>query len=238
MPAQPGALSDRMPTVTLEGPPPTQVRLGRSVTGTPIVMYIFGRNETHRPVFIFGGIHGDEPTAAAIARRLVQYLQWHDEAYRGRCVAVLPRANPDGLKNNRRENHRGVDLNRNFPAKNFKPDKPHGPHPASEPETRAILAAIETLRPGWIVSIHTCKRGRHGNNYDGPAEAIAKAMGRHNKFKTFGKWHNDTPGSFGNWAGVEQKIPVITLEIPNDLPPEKAWADNRRALLTAIQWNK
>jgi murein tripeptide amidase MpaA len=71
---------------------------------------------------------------------------------------ILAEANPDGLLTGRRTNANGVDVNRNFPARNWRRFKhplfDNGPSPASEPETRAILAAIEEMRPGRIVSIH------------------------------------------------------------------------------------
>ncbi len=215
-------------------PPIRDVILGTSVKGSEIAMSVFGEADAPS-IFIFGGIHGEEGTAAATARRLVEYLWDHPEYYRDRRVAVLPRANPDGLAANRRVNEHGVDLNRNFPAHNFKASPRHGTHPASEPETRAIIRAVNVLEPTRIISIHSCRRGRHGNNWDGPAEEIAKAMSRCNKYRQFGTWHNPTPGSFGNWAGIDRQIPTITLELPNDLSADRCWRDNRDAILEFIR---
>jgi len=210
------------------------VILGRSVKGRAISMVVFG-GENRPSVFIFGGIHGEEKTAAATAENLIEYLRKHPEFYSSRRVAVLPRANPDGLAVGRRFNEHGVDLNRNFPAHNFRTSDKHGTHPASEPETRAIIKAMNLLDPNRIISIHSCKRGRHGNNWDGPAWEIARSMSKHNHYSEFGTWHNATPGSFGNWAGVDRKIPVVTLELPNDLSASRCWSDNRDAILEFIK---
>lgn len=211
------------------------VALGQSVRGKPLVLHVLGEGE--EPVFIFAGIHGDEPTSTDLARSLLAYLEAHPQLWGDRCVAVLPAANPDGLAKRTRVNARGVDLNRNFPAKNFRASKRHGPKPASEPETRAIIAAMEMLQPGRIVSIHSCRRGRHCNNYDGPAQAIARAMHFKNGYRPLGVWHNATPGSFGSWAGIDQQIPTITLELPRDLSGPQCWEDNREALLAVIEFD-
>jgi protein MpaA len=44
-----------------------------------------------------------------------------------------------------------------------------------------------------------------------------------------------TPGSLGNWAGVDQNIPIITLELPGGSSSPACWQRNREALLAAIR---
>jgi hypothetical protein len=83
---------------------------------------------------------------------------------------IVPCVNPDGNLHNQRKNMRdngdgsfGVDLNRNFPFKwgttgsspvtaawNYR-----GPEPASEPETKAIMALADKLTPMWNLSCHS-----------------------------------------------------------------------------------
>ena len=214
------------------------VELGRSVQGRPIVMHIFG--DAPRPTLIFAGIHGDEPSSTSIARRLVEYLRAHPDAYEGTSVAVLPAANPDGLKRGSRKNARSVDLNRNFPAKNWRTSRRGsryhgGRQPASEPETRAIMRAVERLRPGRIISIHSISSGRHCNNYDGPAAGLAEVMAELNGYPPKASMGYPTPGSFGSWAGIDRGIATITLELPGNLSGDKCWQQNRAALLTAVE---
>jgi len=214
------------------------VVLGRSVQGKPIEMTVFGQDgET---ILILGALHGNEPTSAALAERLIQYLQANPQTYQGRRVAVVPVVNPDGLALGTRENANGVDINRNFPANNFPADPgrdyPGGPYAVSERETLAVLTATRQLQPARIVSIHAIRRGEHGNNYDGPARSLAAEMGRHNGYPVLATMGYPTPGSFGTWAGIDQQIPTITLELPRDAGEETCWQENRDALLAAIRY--
>jgi hypothetical protein len=210
----------------------TTVTLGHSVRGWPLIMTVFG--DAPQPTFIFGGIHGDEPLGADLARRLADWLAINPDAWRERSVAILADANPDGLARGSRYNATGVDLNRNFPATNWRPGKRFGPRAASEPETRAILRAVEMLKPGRIVAIHTCLRRRHCNNYDGPAKDLAHLMNALNGYPVRATIGYPTPGSFGSWAGLDRHIPTLTLELPDDLTGPEGWQDNGEALLALI----
>ncbi|MEO8168307.1 MAG: M14 family zinc carboxypeptidase, partial [bacterium] len=120
----------------------------------------------------------------------------------------------------KRTNARGVDINRNFPTKNWSPVAANnryspGPSPSSEPETRLVMDLIAQYEPRLIISIHG---DLHMINYDGPAKEIAERM---------------TPGSLGTYAGVERNIPIITLELP-PVGIDEAWEQNREALLDVI----
>jgi len=213
------------------------VELGTSVEGRPIRMHVFGRGG---PVtFIFGGIHGDEPSSEFVALQLVEHLLADGKGCAGRTVAVLASANPDGLLKGTRTNANAVDCNRNFPTDNWKPKAPKaryspGKSPASEPETRALIKAVELLKPDAIVSIHSTDRFAPCNNYDGPAAELARLMERHNRLPPKASVGYPTPGSFGTYAGVERKIPTITLELPHRQRPQTVWPPNRDALLALI----
>jgi protein MpaA len=234
-----------------EPPPPAEVPLsyemilGTSANGQPIKAYLFGDfARGYAPkvgTLVIAAIHGDEPPAAFVGRKLLEFLRAHPEATRGngvRAVGVIPVANPDGVAVRTRTNARGVDCNRNFPATNWQPTRPGrnytGPSPASEPETRAIMRAVETLAPARVVSIHSPLRC---NNYDGPpaALALARLMSLHNGYPVEASVGYATPGSFGTWAGLDRGIPVVTLELPPHTPGERAWVENRDALLAVIQ---
>lgn len=214
-----------------------RISVGTSVEGRPITMYVFGTGPS--PTFIFGGIHGDEGVAADIARQMVDYLRANPAAWSGRSVAILPEANPDGLARGTRQNARGVDCNRNFPAANWSRSPKDaryygGPSAASEPETRAIMQAIQTVNPGRIIALHCISPGKHCNNYDGPGEGLAEKMSAVNRYPTKGSIGYPTPGSFGTWAGMDKHIPTITLELPAGRDAASLWPSNRAALLAAI----
>jgi murein peptide amidase A len=204
--------------------------IGTSVEGRPIGMIRFG--EGNDPVLIIAAIHGDEPTSEYVAQRLIEVLAASHES----GVAVVPCANPDGLASHRRTNAHGVDLNRNFPAANWK-RTPRGAYfggrrPLSEPESIALQKAIETLKPRLIISIHSMQNPC--DNFDGPGEPIAQLMSQSNGYPVRPNIGYPTPGSLGSWAGIDRQIPIITLELPRAQAGDEAWLANREALLNAI----
>lgn len=216
---------------------PQTRQLGKSVLGLPIVGHFFGM--TGPKTLIFAAIHGDEPNTAFVANQLVEHLTKNPEAYFARRVVVVPVANPDGLARGTRINAREIDLNRNFPAKNFAIGKKGryfgGELPASEPESQLLIELIDDWQPDRIITMHAITRGKHGNNFDGPAEGLAKTMSHHNEYSVLKSIGYPTPGSFGSWAGIDRNIPTITLELPSDAAGSIVWRENREALLSAIQ---
>lgn len=191
------------------------------------------------PALILGAIHGDEPAGEVFIQLLVSWINKHSSQLALQPGCAIPAVNPDGRAAGTRGNANGVDLNRNFPTNNWTtatddPQNWGGPSPASEPETLAVINLIEKYSPRIIVSIHEITGGRECNNYDGPAEHIAQAMGRHNGYPVQGHIGYATPGSFGTWAGVEKGIPVVTLEVPAGISAETIWPVNRDALLCVL----
>lgn len=221
---------------TRPAPPPVppavvmRSQIGKSVEGRPIGMVRFGNGAG--PVLIIGAIHGDEPTSEYVARRLIEVLA----ASRGSGVAVIPCANPDGFAAHHRTNAHGVDLNRNFPAANWKCTgrglNIGGHEPLSEPESAALHNVIESLKPRLIISIHSMRSPC--DNFDGPAEQVAEVMSRSNGYPIRANIGYPTPGSLGSWAGIDRRIPIITLELPRAQSGDAAWLANREALLNAI----
>ena len=66
----------------------------------------------HRPprIYISAGIHGDEPAGPLAMRQLLQENRWPA----GMGLWLCPCLNPNGFLHNRRENHDGADLNRQY----------------------------------------------------------------------------------------------------------------------------
>lgn len=215
-----------------------RIELGKSVEGRSINMHVFGSGRS--ATLIFAAIHGDERNTAVVADALIRYLRENPSARGGRPVAIIPMVNPDGYARKTRTNANRVDLNRNFPADNWRPGRLRGRHfgstrAASEPETQIIMRAVETLRPTRVISIHNAGGGRYCNNYDGPAESLARLMQGLNGYPVKASIGYPTPGSFGSWAGVDAGIPVVTLELPRSASGSAAWETNREALLAAIR---
>jgi protein MpaA len=187
-------------------------------------------------VLALGGIHGDEPKSVFVALRLIDLLQNDATAAGATSWVVVPVVNPDGYECRKRRNANRIDLNRNFPTKNWTSTSARsrmfgGSEPASEPETRAVIAAVQRYRPDRIIAIHSIDRHRQCNNYDGPGKAIADRMSRLNGYPVTSSIGYATPGSLGTWAGSERNIPTITLELPSHYSPKRCWQDNQAALL-------
>jgi len=215
---------------------PTRVEVGRSVNGIPLTMDLFGNGPDS--VLIVGGIHGDEPSGAEVAGELARFLRAHPELLVDHTVGILARANPDGLLSGTRANAHGVDLNRNFPSRKWRRARagelPHGPAAASEPETLAVINAIEIVQPNRIIDVHSISHGYHCNNYDGAARHLAELLSSFNGYTVSADVGYPTPGALGCWAGVELNIPTITLELPRELSCTECWQGNARALLAFI----
>jgi murein peptide amidase A len=213
-----------------------QVVLGRSIQGREITMHTLRGGP--RTVLVMGGIHGSEPTSVDVAEGLLELLRTHPHLAAGKTVSIITVTNPDGYARRSRYNANQIDINRNFAATNFKPGRQaafrSGDAPNSEPETQAIIRAIELTRPVLLISIHSIARGRECNNYDGPAEHIANIMTQHNGYPSVPTIGYPTPGSLGSYAGIDKQIPMITLELPRTLPGDQAWETNRQALLAAL----
>jgi protein MpaA len=221
---------DSRPSEPAAPPAETAEIIGRSVKGEPIGMVTFGAGE--RPVLVLGAIHGDEPTSAVLTRALVAELRQDPELVLGVPVAVIEVMNPDGLTAGTRFNARKIDLNRNFPAKNFSGHVRRGKEAVSEPESKALFDVIERLNPRLIVSVHSMDKPC--NNYDGPAKDVAETMAKLNGYPAVPTIGYPTPGSLGSWAGNDRQIPIITLELPRKLKADGVWPANRDAVLAAI----
>ena len=184
----------------------------RSVEDRPLTVERIGPTDGPVLALVFGGIHGDEQETPAAVALLAASLRASPP---GAAILCIERANPDGLARGSKDNARGVDLNRNFPSRNWsaahRPGYFPGASPASEPETRWLCELIETTSPARLVAVHqpfACV------NFDGPARALADAMSRACGWPVVEDLGYATPGSFGSRYGLDAGLPVITLELP------------------------
>lgn len=216
------------------------VTLGKSEEGRPLRAWFYNTPfETHQPldVLFIGGVHGDEGESTALLEAFQRYLATCSLEQRPTArFAVLPCLNPDGLQRSTRKNARGVDLNRNWPTQNWSPSLASdnyygGEAPLSERETQVLAAFMATHPPRCIASFHTPYRVV---NFDGPAEALAEQYAGLSGYPVEPSIGYPTPGSFGTWAGVEQGIPVLTLELPVS-PLETLWQENQAAMLALLK---
>ena len=188
----------------------------------------------NKTILIIGVFHGDEPQGKFLiedylnkaneqrtvnAKTLNPLTPTLSHGGRGRNrMLFIPCLNPDGLNNDTRQNANGVDLNRNFPTKNWKKTEKNeffgGEKAASEIETKFVVEVIEEFSPDIILTIHAPFKVV---NYDGPAETIARKISEIINYPVQHDIGYPTPGSFGTYAGVERNIPTITLELDEDI---------------------
>ncbi|MEK6580575.1 MAG: M14 family zinc carboxypeptidase, partial [Bdellovibrionota bacterium] len=124
---------------------------GRSINGSPLIYAEFGDPHAKNATLIFSGVHGDEVTPLYVGLQLAHWMKVHQGAIPNLRVIVAPLVNPDGFfrKPRTRMNAKGVDINRNFPTRDWNvlaldawktrfksdPRRYPGPNPRSEPET-------------------------------------------------------------------------------------------------------
>jgi len=174
------------------------------------------------------GVHGDETAGVDIVRVIQTKLSNAPrESLNGTRVVLMPLVNPDGYAAGTRQNANSVDINRNFPDGEFgtgeKSGKFYGGESAaSEPETKAIIDVVTKYKPELIITLHAALACV---NYNGPcidvAEKISKAIG----LPAVGDIGYPTPGSMGNYYGLERNLPVITLELPEEEVDHDRYAD-------------
>lgn len=208
--------------------------IAKSVKNNELLATYIGRGEKY--VIVLSCIHGDEPQGKNISLKLIAYYEENKSLLVDKTLILVPVVNPDGYEAISRVNANGVDLNRNFPSKNWelsvnKDDYYSGLKPASEPETQAMVGLIEQYCPKLIIALHQPYKLI---NYDGPAIKYADVMSKLNNYKIASDIGYPTPGSLGTYAGIERQIPVITLELPESEPDEIVWEDNNIAIATVI----
>jgi protein MpaA len=199
----------------------------------PLMFTYFG-NTTGNCILFLGGVHGDELPTVYLMIKLAHYVKDNPALFKDKCIVIAPLVNPDGFLavSPIRVNANGVDINRNFPTKDWQKDAIRqwiargknkryypGAKPASEQETLFQVALIKRFKPQKILSVHS---PLNFFDYDGPSsdlnsfeqwmEKICKET--NHPLKKFGYY----PGSLGNYAGHERNIFTLTLELPSSDP--------------------
>ncbi|MFO7946639.1 MAG: M14 family zinc carboxypeptidase [Armatimonadota bacterium] len=116
----------------------------------------------NRPVlFIIARQHGGECSGTEAVLTLAEYIAHTDNPdvaaiLRQLTIVAVPAANPDGMAASRRANGAGKDLNRDWVS-------------VSQPETRAIVEAVNRWRPDAIIDMHelpaSSKKASYAQNF-------------------------------------------------------------------------
>jgi hypothetical protein len=205
---------------------------GESCKGLPLRVSRLGQGP--RRVLWIGGIHGDEREGRIATSELPRAFGETPGASQAVTLTIVEDVNPDGSASNTRGNSRGVDLNRNYPAANFRPSRFFGAYPLDQPEARALHDLILDERPHLVIVAHSW-RGDHFVNFDGPAEQLAELFSRRSGYRVQpSEGIAPTPGSLGSWVGGKLGVPVLTIEYERGSGPWTAWHETRDAILAVI----
>lgn len=229
--------------------------------GTPLVWASFGEEKDIdsgiNTTVIMCGVHGDEITPIKFCWDLMRELK-NNHDYKNKQIIVAPLVAPDSFFKPRptRTNGRGVDVNRNFPTKDWKSHahkkwkenargdkrKYPGHHAASEQETIFQMNLIIRYNPNKVISVHSPLTIL---DYDGPSLTANKGQSALQLLEEMSRRSSGYkisnypifPGSLGNWSGKEKHIPTYTLELPNSNPAhtDKFWNLFKDAVLYAIE---
>ncbi len=213
------------------------VQLGVSREARPIFVRTHGAGP--RRLLVIGLIHGDEPE---VYERFDQLWLRLTTAGYGREVrlAGIATMNPDGYAQRRRGNARGVDLNRNWPAGNFRPSGGHGATPLSEPEAAAVHGYIERFEPDAIIVFHSTPGGPFVDP-DGPeladrlADAFVRAAQRIDPTWRVHADFTNPAGSLGTWYGLNRGRAVLTVEYRPGADPDQALSTATAGTLAVVR---
>ncbi|MES2963992.1 MAG: M14 family zinc carboxypeptidase [Bdellovibrionota bacterium] len=199
----------------------------KTALGTPIALYASAPLEQllgAKPLLLMGGIHGDEPEGVRLAEDTLQWLKSHTSEGKNDtrvCPWILiPCLNVDGFAKRTRVNGRGVDLNRNYPSRDWSAEARAeryfpGTGPASEPEIQAVVELIQAHRPRLVIHCHSWKPCIVGTGALSKRDSarLAKSSG----YDDVDEIGYPTPGSLSRYAWHDHEIPVICIEEQEEL---------------------
>lgn len=189
-------------------------------------------------ILIIGVFHGDEPQGEFLIEKYLSDIdsKASQNPLRGKVsressgvplnnVYYIPRLNSQKT----RVNQNGVDLNRNFPTKNWGQDTSGagecaldyypGPFKGSEEETKFIVKLMDEIPFDAIITLHSpYKIINFDGDKDGEAERLSNIVSEITGYPVQKDIGYPTPGSFGTYAGVERDIPTITIEMDENIP--------------------
>jgi predicted deacylase len=244
----------KTPTETLTPIPFTEgpITIGKSVNGLPLEVYRFGTGPIER--LIVAGIHGgNEYNTVQLAEELNAYLGNHPEVVpENVTLYILHDLNPDGVARAisylGRANANGVDLNRNWPD-GWKLDWNRsgcwtttyvtgGSGPASEPETKALMAFVKSHQFSALINYHSAALGIFPGGVP-PSEDSKRLAQSLANVSTYKYPPVDTgceyTGGMTDWT-ADQGIASVDIELTNHSDTD--FDMNLRVLNVFLNWKK
>jgi hypothetical protein len=205
----------------------TSFSIGTSVKGRSIVAYKFGSGPN--AVLFNGNLHGNESNTKWLLDAWMNEIEGNPSRIAAnKSVIVIPLSNPDGYAANSRTNANNVDLNRNFPANNWKSNVKMpsgetlptggGTTALSEPESRALVNYVNALAPRLVMSYHSMGNvavaNDAGNSWSLTRTYSSKSGYGAQNGATIGNFFDyDTTGAFEDWLSDKKAIAAILIEL-------------------------
>ena len=238
--------SPALPPVPTAVPAADTTIIGYSAEGRPLTAQRFGSGE--RVLLLVGGIHGGwEANTVRLTGELSEHFALDpQDVPPGTALVIVPVANPDGLARGRvwdgRLNANGVDLNRNW-ACNWSPDAywqqarvNPGASAFSEPETQALSAYIDQLRPRAALFYHSRADGVFAGSCGGDHGSAAMSV----VYGTAAGYRYGAPfsaypvtGTAADWLD-RQGISAADVELITSTDSE--FSRNLRGVLALLRW--
>jgi protein MpaA len=221
----------------------TAFSIGSSIKGRSIMAYKFGGGN---PIILHGGIHGNEKSSTILLQSLIEHLESNPGAIpSNHGVIIIPVVNPDGYATGSRLNANNVDLNRNFPASNWKSSvtvpggtypQGGGTQPLSEPESRALANFVASQGARLVLSYHAIGPLAAANEA-GDSLSLARTYGQKAGIPSYGNdtgdtFDYDTTGAFDDWLAQAHGRPSILIELSTFSSNE--FNRHRTAILTML----
>ena len=206
---------------------------GYTSQGLSIPAYRFGIRGPE--ILILGGVHGDEIEGIIAANGLLQVFS---QSFPFKMqLTLIPIFNLDGALKTQRRNARNVDLNRNLPTKSWSPKiikekYSPGPFACSEPENQALVSFMENKKPQFIITLHSWKPLL---NINGDCHLVANKIAAHIHYKITDDIGYPTPGSLGEYCGLERQIPTLTYEFERGLKAQNILKKHIPAILEGLK---
>lgn len=221
--------------------------IGYSVKGRPINVWTFGSGA--KKILFVGGTHGDERSTKYLLDEWIKELDNNPSKIAAdKTILIIPTINPDGFAANNRLNANNVDLNRNFPANDWKSNvtmpggngtpvvNGAGASPLSESESRILSSYVLSVRPTLVLTYHSVASVASGNN-SGNSNSLASKYAAKSGYRYLPKpdtnivFQYDTTGAFEDWLHDKYDIPAILIELGSDT---KSGIDRNRPAMWMI----
>lgn len=202
----------------------------QSAQRRPIETLVYGTG--NRRILIVSSMHGDEAQSVGLAEHFAMHLRSNPDLLAGVKVLFVRTPNPDGLEGRMSLNANGVDLNRNFPGRNWTKlaEGKSGSKANSEPETQVLVRLTSEFKPALVVHLKDSKdKGRI--NAEGACADLAQTISERMKFELLRDGGLKTSGSYENFVASKLNTPALTMLFPLERDDATAWQKNQDVLL-------